>query len=52
MSRLYAVESLFTLTGANADHRLRVPASVVAQIAAAAFLLKSAGHLASIPARR
>ena len=24
MSRLYAVESLFTLTGANADHRLRV----------------------------
>jgi hypothetical protein len=23
MSRLYAVESLFTLTGANADHRLR-----------------------------
>jgi molybdopterin-containing oxidoreductase family iron-sulfur binding subunit len=34
MSRLYAVESLFTLTGANADHRLRVAASVVAQVAA------------------
>jgi MoCo/4Fe-4S cofactor protein with predicted Tat translocation signal len=33
MSRLYAVESLFTLTGANADHRLRVPASLVQQIA-------------------
>lgn len=33
MSRLYAVESLFTLTGANADHRLRVAASVIAQIA-------------------
>jgi molybdopterin-containing oxidoreductase family iron-sulfur binding subunit len=33
MSRLYAVESLFTLTGANADHRLRVTASVIAQIA-------------------
>jgi molybdopterin-containing oxidoreductase family iron-sulfur binding subunit len=32
MSRLYAVESLFTLTGANADHRLRVPASAVFQI--------------------
>ncbi len=32
MSRLYAVESLFTLTGANADHRLRVPASLVGQI--------------------
>jgi len=33
MSRLYAVESLFTLTGANADHRLRVAASDVQQIA-------------------
>jgi len=33
MSRLYAVESLFTLTGASADHRLRVPAGEVAQIA-------------------
>ncbi len=35
MSRLYAVESLFTLTGANADHRLRVAAGSVSQIAAA-----------------
>jgi len=35
MSRLYAVESLFTLTGAGADHRLRVQASLVAGIAAA-----------------
>jgi molybdopterin-containing oxidoreductase family iron-sulfur binding subunit len=35
MSRLYAVESLFTLTGASADHRLRVPASFVGEIAAA-----------------
>ena len=34
MSRLYAVESLFTLTGANADHRLRVAASLVGEIAA------------------
>ena len=34
MSRLYAVESLFTLTGANADHRLRVAASMVGKIAA------------------
>jgi molybdopterin-containing oxidoreductase family iron-sulfur binding subunit len=33
MTRLYSVESLFTLTGANADHRLRVPASRVAEIA-------------------
>jgi molybdopterin-containing oxidoreductase family iron-sulfur binding subunit len=33
MSRLYAVESLFTLTGANADHRLRVAAGNLGQIA-------------------
>jgi molybdopterin-containing oxidoreductase family iron-sulfur binding subunit len=33
MSRLYAVESLFTLTGANADHRLRVASSNAGQIA-------------------
>jgi MoCo/4Fe-4S cofactor protein with predicted Tat translocation signal len=35
MSRLYTVESLFTLTGAGADHRLRVAASSVPQISAA-----------------
>jgi molybdopterin-containing oxidoreductase family iron-sulfur binding subunit len=34
MSRLYSVESLFTLTGANADHRLRIPASELIRIAA------------------
>jgi MoCo/4Fe-4S cofactor protein with predicted Tat translocation signal len=33
MSRLYSIESLFTLTSANADHRLRVAASLVGQIA-------------------
>jgi molybdopterin-containing oxidoreductase family iron-sulfur binding subunit len=33
MSRLYAVESLFTLTGANADHRLRVAASIIPKVA-------------------
>jgi molybdopterin-containing oxidoreductase family iron-sulfur binding subunit len=38
MSRLYAVESLFTLTGANADHRLRIPAGLIAQIAQAISL--------------
>jgi len=32
MSRLYAIESLFTLTGANADHRLRVSSSLIGQI--------------------
>jgi molybdopterin-containing oxidoreductase family iron-sulfur binding subunit len=35
MSRLYVVEGLMTLTGANADHRLRVPTSAVLQVAAA-----------------
>jgi molybdopterin-containing oxidoreductase family iron-sulfur binding subunit len=35
MNRLYAVEALMTLTGVNADHRLRVSASLVPQIAAA-----------------
>ncbi len=33
MSRLYAVESLFTLTGASADHRLRVPAGLISKVA-------------------
>ena len=35
MSRLYAIESLFTLTGAKADHRLRVAAGLAGAIAAA-----------------
>lgn len=34
MSRLYAVESLFTLTGLNADHRLRVPPSMILPVLA------------------
>src|SRR5205814_8176936 len=37
-TRLYAVESLMTLTGFNADHRLRIPASAVAQVASALAL--------------
>ena len=37
MSRLYAVESLFTLTGANADHRLRLSASTIRLITARTF---------------
>ena len=35
INRLYVVESLMTLTGANADHRLRVPPSAVLPVAAA-----------------
>ena len=34
-NRLYSVEGLYTLTGFAADHRLRVPSSAVAQVAAA-----------------
>jgi molybdopterin-containing oxidoreductase family iron-sulfur binding subunit len=49
MSRLYAVESLFTLTGANADHRLRVAASLVGQVAAA-ISAEVAGTAVTIPA--
>jgi molybdopterin-containing oxidoreductase family iron-sulfur binding subunit len=45
MNRLYAVESLMTLTGANADHRLRVAPGVVLPVAAAlaAEIVKQAG---------
>src|SRR5436190_39995 len=35
MNRLYVVEGLFSLTGMNADHRLRVPTSNVAAVATA-----------------
>jgi len=43
MTRLYAVESLFTLTGANADHRLRISPSMMTAIVArfASKILKS-----------
>jgi molybdopterin-containing oxidoreductase family iron-sulfur binding subunit len=43
MNRLYVVENRYTLTGAMADHRLRVPAS---QIPAFTYLL--AGKIASM----
>jgi MoCo/4Fe-4S cofactor protein with predicted Tat translocation signal len=49
MSRLYAVESLFTLTGAGADHRLRVAASLIGEIAAAISAAIS-GTTVSVPA--
>jgi molybdopterin-containing oxidoreductase family iron-sulfur binding subunit len=47
MNRLYVVESLFTLTGASADHRLRVAANLVGQIAVA--ILQLSGSSSSIP---
>ena len=45
MNRLYAVEALYTLTGANADHRLRVSAGSVLAVAArlATEALRQAG---------
>lgn len=48
MNRLYAVESVFSLTGATADHRLRAPASSIPAIAAllvAEILTKTGGDL-------
>src|SRR5207249_7660277 len=50
MNRLYAVEALFTLTGANADHRVRVPAGAVQSVAArmAAEILKLRGGLGEL----
>ncbi|HEX3625210.1 MAG TPA: TAT-variant-translocated molybdopterin oxidoreductase [Verrucomicrobiae bacterium] len=49
MSRLYAIESLFTTTGMNADHRLRVAVSLISGIAAA-ISAQIHGTAASIPA--
>ena len=45
MSRLWAIEAAFSNTGANADHRLRVPARAVA-----ATLAALAGQLGAGPA--
>jgi molybdopterin-containing oxidoreductase family iron-sulfur binding subunit len=46
MSRLYAVESLFTLTGMNADHRLRVaPSQLTAVVARFAANILAPGSL-------
>jgi MoCo/4Fe-4S cofactor protein with predicted Tat translocation signal len=51
MNRLYAVEGLMTLTGVNADHRLRVATSQVAAVAAAlgAEVIKASGNSAAQP---
>jgi MoCo/4Fe-4S cofactor protein with predicted Tat translocation signal len=49
MSRLYAVEALMTLTGMNADHRLRISSGGVIQVAAliAGEVLRQAGTVDS-----
>src|SRR5262249_27152561 len=49
MSRLYTIESLFTLTGASSDHRLRVAASLIGPIAAA-ISGQAGGQSAATPA--
>jgi MoCo/4Fe-4S cofactor protein with predicted Tat translocation signal len=50
INRLYVVESLLTLTGMNADHRLRVPPSALLPVAAAlaaAVIPQGGGELAA-----
>lgn len=46
LNRLYAVEGLMTLTGMNADHRLRVPTSSVIAVAAAVAAAAAPGNAA------
>jgi len=46
ISRLYVLEALLTLTGAQADHRLRLPAS---QIGAAALVLARSCGVQGLP---
>jgi len=46
MNRLYAVEGLMTLTGMNADHRLRVPTSAVLAVATAIAAATTANNAA------
>jgi MoCo/4Fe-4S cofactor protein with predicted Tat translocation signal len=50
LNRLYVVESLMSLTGINADHRLRLASSAVVQVAAGlvAEILKTGGDLAGL----
>ena len=44
ISRLYAVEAQFSITGANADHRLRMKSAEVSQ-----FAMDLAGSLGALP---
>ena len=49
MNRLYVAESLFTLTGAGADHRLRLAASLVAPLAQSLLAAINGGAVAAVP---
>jgi molybdopterin-containing oxidoreductase family iron-sulfur binding subunit len=53
MNRLYTVEGLMTLTGMNADHRLRVPTSQVVAVAAqiAAKIAPQNAQIAALAAK-
>jgi molybdopterin-containing oxidoreductase family iron-sulfur binding subunit len=48
LNRLYVAESLFSLTGFNSDHRLRIPSAAVLQVAAALATALKAGNLAGL----
>ena len=48
LNRLYVVESLMTVTGFSADHRLRVPAARLLQVAGA-LAAADAGQTAALP---
>ncbi len=51
MSRLWAVEAIFSITGGNADHRLRLPARrIPAFVAALAARLRAEGLAIDAPA--
>jgi len=50
MNRLYIVEAMLTLTGANADHRLRLPANAVGQMAEALAAAITGNGAPAVPA--
>jgi MoCo/4Fe-4S cofactor protein with predicted Tat translocation signal len=50
LNRLYVLESLYSLTGINADHRLRLPSSAVAQVAKALLSAVNGATVETLPA--
>ena len=49
LNRLYAVESLYSLTGINADHRLRLPSGAIGQVAKALLSVVQNGNADTLP---